>query len=121
MSTIEIAKKYVDLVKANKHEEALELFAQDAVSVEAGGPPGKSTEAVGLPAIHAKGKEWAANHEIRASRVDGPWPNGDRFIVRFGYELTHRPTGKAMSMEEAGLFTVKDGKISREEFFYAMG
>lgn len=121
MTTLDTAKKYVDLCKQNKHEEALGLFSEDAVSIEAGGPPGKSTEARGLAAIRAKGKEWGEVHEIRAVRIDGPWPNGNRFIVRFGYDLTHRPSGKAMSMEEAGLFTVEDGKITREEFFYAMG
>jgi ketosteroid isomerase-like protein len=29
--------------------------------------------------------------------------------------------GKSFSMEEAGLYTVKDGKVVQEEFFYSMG
>ena len=32
-----------------------------------------------------------------------------------------KPTGQRFQMEEAGLYTVKDGAIVREEFFYAMG
>src|SRR5580692_3464195 len=40
-SGLEIGKKYVALVKEGKGEECLNtLFAKDAVSVEAGGPPG---------------------------------------------------------------------------------
>ena len=27
---------------------------------------------------------------------------------------------KRMKLEEAGLYTVKDGKVVKEEFFYAM-
>jgi ketosteroid isomerase-like protein len=44
---------------------------------------------------------------------------GDRFIVRFDYDVTNKPSGRRFKMSEAGLFTVKDGKIVREEFFYA--
>jgi ketosteroid isomerase-like protein len=29
-----------------------------------------------------------------------------------------KPSGQRMQMNEMGLFTVKDGKIVREEFFY---
>ena len=52
MNTIEIAKKYVELVKEHKYEACLkELFASDAVSVEAGAPPGKDRTAKGIEAI----------------------------------------------------------------------
>ena len=121
MKTIDIAKKYVELCKHHKYDEALELFSQDAVSVEAGAPPGQSPEVRGIAAIKEKGKKWGADHEIHGANVDGPWPNGDRFIVRFSYDITNKPSGQRIKMEEAGLFTVENGKITREEFFYAMG
>lgn len=121
MKTMEVAKAYVELCQQLKHEEALSLFSEDAVSVEAGAPPGQSPEARGLAAIRAKGEKWGADHEIHDGKVSGPWPNGDRFIVRFSYDLTNKPSGQRIKMEEAGLFTVRDGKIVREEFFYAMG
>lgn len=122
MSTLEIGKKYVELCKQHQYEQILEtLFSKEAVSVEAGGPPGMPLEARGLPAIMEKGKKWGADHEIHSAAVDGPWPNGDRFIVRFSYDVTNKPSGRRMKMEEAGLFTVENGKIVREEFFYAMG
>ncbi|MBC7975998.1 MAG: nuclear transport factor 2 family protein, partial [Myxococcales bacterium] len=50
-----------------------------------------------------------------------PYPNGDRFAVRFNYDVTHKPSSKRIQMDEVALYTVKDGKIVREEFFYAMG
>lgn len=122
MTTIDIAKKYVELCRAHDHEQIrTTLFSPDIVSVEAGAPPGESAEARGTAAIAEKGKKWQADHDIHEAKVDGPWPNGDRFVVRFTYDVTNKPSGKRMKMDEVGLFTIANGKIVREEFFYAMG
>lgn len=121
MSTLDVAKRYVELVKEHKNEECLrELFAPDAVSVEAGGPPGKDRASRGLDAIREKSKWWADNHVVHNSTVDGPYPNEDRFAVRFSFEVTFKPENRRFTMNEIGLFTVKDGKIAKEEFFYTM-
>lgn len=116
MSISEIANQYVTLYKQGKDVKA--LYSADAVSVEAWTPPGMNREAVGLPAIVAKGEWWLANNEVHSSSVTGPWPHGDRFIVGFQFDVTMKPSGQRMQMDEMGLFTVKDGKIVREEFFY---
>ena len=119
MNTIEIANKLVELCRQGKNTEALTtLYSNDAVSVEAMAMPGMDQEAKGLPAIKAKGEWWIANHEVHSAAVTGPWPHGDRFIVGFQYDVTNKPSGNRMQMDEAALFTVKDGKIVREEFFY---
>jgi ketosteroid isomerase-like protein len=34
--------------------------------------------------------------------------------------VTFKPTGQRMQMTEMALYTVKDGKIAQEEFFYNM-
>ena len=122
MKTMEIARKLVELCAQGKNMEALNtLFAQDAVSVEAAVPPGMQREAKGLAAIKAKGEWWVANHEVHSAAMTGPWPHDDRFIVGFQYDITNKPSGNRMKMNEVGLFTVKNGKIVREEFFYDMG
>ena len=72
-------------------------------------------------AVAEKGKTWMENHEVHSSSVDGPWPHGDRFIVRFSFDVTNKPSGRRFQMDEAGLFTVVGDKIVREEFFYTMG
>ncbi len=119
MNTIDIANKLVELCRQGKNMEALAtLYSNDAVSVEAMAMPGMNQEAQGLPAINAKGEWWVANHEVHSAAVTGPWPHGDRFIVGFQYDVTNKPSGNRMQMDEAALFTVKDGKIVREEFFY---
>ena len=68
-----------------------------------------------------KGKWWAENHTVHSAEVFGPYPHGDRFAVRFLYDITHQPSGNRMKMDEVGLFPIKDGKIAKEEFFYSMG
>ena len=121
MSTQEIGQKYVALCKEGKFHECLELFSKDAVSVEAGGPPGVDRTANGLAAIQAKGKEWMENHEVHSIEVTGPYPNDNRFAVRFVFDVTNKPSKRRMNMDEVGLFTVENGKIVKEEFFYSMG
>ena len=122
MSAAEVAKKYFSLVQEHKHEQILsELFAKDAVSVEAGAPPGMDRTTKGIEGIAAKGKWWGDNHEVHKAEVFGPYPHDDRFVVRFLYDITNKPSGKRMTMDEVGLFTVENGKIVREEFFYSMG
>ena len=121
MTVIEIANKLVELCKLGKNEDAKALYAQDAVSVEAFAPAGMERASKGLAAIRAKGQWWSANHEVHSAVVAGPWPFDDRFIVGFKYDVTHKPSGKRMTMEEMGLFWVQDGKIVKEEFFYGTG
>ena len=122
MKTMDIARKLVELCSQGKNGEALDtLFAEDAVSVEAVDPPGGQREAKGLVAVKAKGEWWVANHEIHSAAVTGPWPHDDRFVVGFQYDVTHRPSGTRMKLNEVGLYNVKNGKIVREEFFYHMG
>jgi hypothetical protein len=122
MTTQEIGEKYVALCQQGKNEICLdELYAPNAVSVEAAPPPGMDGTAKGLDAIRAKGKEWMDSHVVHRAEVSGPFPNDNRFAVRFFYDVTDKPSGKRTTMDEVGLFTVENDKITREEFFYPTG
>ena len=121
MNTLEIANKLVDLCRQGRNAEAKVLYAEDAVSVEAFAPPGGEQVAKGLAAIQAKGEWWVANHEIHSSFVAGPWPHGNKFIVGFQMDVTNKPSGQRIKMEEMALYTIENGKIVREEFFYSGG
>lgn len=122
MTTLEVGKKLVELCKQGKNQEAMDtLYAPDIVSVEAISMPGLPAEARGREAVLAKGKWWNDNHTVHSATTEGPWPNGDRFVVRFTYDVTNKPSNQRFTMDEAALFTVKDGKIVREEFFYVTG
>ena len=121
MTALEIANKLADLCRQGKNMDAKAMYADDAVSVEAFAPPGGQQETRGLAAIRAKSEWWGANHEIHSAHVAGPWPHGNKFIVGFKYDVTNKPSGQRMTMEEMGLYTVEGGKIVREEYFYAGG
>ena len=122
MTTQEIAKRYVELCQKGKSDVCLdELYAKDAVSIEAAAMPGMEKTVKGLDAIRGKSKSWNENNVVHSAEVNGPFPNDNRFAVRFNFEVTNKPSGKRMKMDEIGLFTVDDGKITREEFVYPVG
>jgi hypothetical protein len=122
MTTLEIGKKLVEMCNQGKAAAVIDtLYAPDIVSVEAGGPPGMSREVKGLEAIHAKSKWWSDNHTIHSAKAEGPWPNGDQFIVHFQYDVTNKPNGQRFVMDEMALYTVKNDKIVHEAFFYTAG
>ena len=124
-STMEIGKKLVALCNAGKNMDAVnQLYADNIVSVETHDMPGMPARMEGKAKIIEKTKWWFDNHEIHSSTAEGPWPHGDRFIVLFAIDVTAKAgpmAGKRMAMKEGALFTVKDGKIVKEEFFYDMG
>ncbi|MEO6775492.1 MAG: nuclear transport factor 2 family protein [Kofleriaceae bacterium] len=121
MTALEIGTKLVDLVTAGKHHEAMEtLYHPNIVSIEAGAPPGQSTEAKGLGACIEKGKQFAQRMEVHSGSVDGPFPHGNRFAVFYDYDVTPRAGGERFHLKEVGLYTVEGDKIVREEFFYKM-
>ena len=121
MTTQEIGKRYVVLCQAGKNDVCLdELYAKDAVSVEAVAMPGMERTVKGLEGIRGKSKSWNESNVVHSAEVVGPFPHDNRFAVRFNFDVTNKPSGRRMKMDEVGLFTVENGKITREEFFYAM-
>ena len=124
-TSLEIGKQLVALCNLGKNQEVHEtLYSPNIVSIEGAAGPTGNARSEGLAAVNAKGEWWRDNHTIHKAEAKGPWPHGDRFIVRFTYDVT--PTsgpmkGKRFTMEEAGLYTVRGGKIVQEEFFYDMG
>ncbi len=117
MTVQEIAADLVALCKAGKFDEAGEKYwADDVVSIEA--MPGDMARLTGKDAARSKGEWWAANHEVHDFEVTGPFVNGDQFAVGFKMDLTPKATGERTTMDEVGLYTVRDGKIAEERFFY---
>ncbi|HEY8711481.1 MAG TPA: nuclear transport factor 2 family protein [Thermoanaerobaculia bacterium] len=125
MDTKQVGKKLVDLCRTGKNVEAINtLYSPDIVSVEARGDAQMPALMRGIDAIRKKNQWWYENHEVHSSEVRGPFPNEDRFAAQFHYEITPKSgpmKGKRMTMDEVAVYTVKDGKIVREEFFYDMG
>ena len=119
MTTQEVAKKLVALCSEGKFQEATEaLYSPDIVSIESMGNETMPREMKGIDAIRGKNQWWADNNEVHSSVVDGPFVGEDKFAVYYNFDVTFKPTGKRTPMEEMALYSVKDGKIVREQFFY---
>ncbi len=123
MSAKEIGQKLVAFCKEGKNLESINtLYSENIESIEASAGPDGSRVAQGIEAVRGKNQWWSENHEVHSASVAGPYPHGeDRFAVRFEYDITNKPSGQRMQVDEVGLFTVEAGKIVKEEFFYDMG
>ncbi|MFK7788110.1 MAG: SnoaL-like domain-containing protein [Phycisphaeraceae bacterium] len=122
-----IGKQLVELCNQGQDSQVVDqLYSDDIVSIEVMGMPevGMPKEMHGIDAIRKKHQWWYENNEVHSTSCTGPYPHGDQFIVIFDMDITAKagPTaGQRMQMKEAGLYTVADGKIVREQFFYDMG
>jgi len=120
MNTERVAKRLVQLCREGKHEEAQkELYADDAVSIEAeGAPSGGLGGAKGLPAIFEKGRQFNALLEaVHGSTVSEPIVAGNWFSISMSLDATMKGRGR-VNMIEICVYQVRDGKIVREQFFY---
>ncbi|MFN7320558.1 MAG: SnoaL-like domain-containing protein, partial [Methylobacterium sp.] len=45
---------------------------------------------------------------------------GNQFLVEFDMDFTIKATGQRLRSKEWGLYTIRDGKISEERFFYPL-
>ena len=117
MDTKEVGEKVVELVRKQAWREALDaLYADDVVSVEALGRDGESPEKRGIEAVRAKTDWWIEAMRVYDLKVTGPFVAHDRFVVLYDLDFGEKGKPERVQMSEAGVYTVKDGKIVREEF-----
>ncbi len=119
MSTAEVAKGLVDLIRQRKHMEAINKYYSDGiVSVESTEAPGMPAEMKGIDAIKGKNKWFFDNHELHGEEVNGPFVGENQFAIEYKMDATQKGSGKKIRMEEMALYTVENGKIVRERFYY---
>ncbi len=117
MNTEEVAHKVVELVRKQAWYEALEtLYDKDIVSVEARTRDGSSPEIRGADGVRGKIDWWVNSMEVHAFEVSGPFVAHDRFVVQYDVDVTDKSSKNRFQMSEVGVYTVKNGKIVREEF-----
>ena len=120
MTTRDVAKRFSELAKEGKFDTIQdELFSQDAESIEpAGGLAMGMTSAKGLSAIKEKGRQFNESvEEMHGGYTSEPVVGGDYFSVAMGMDVTMKGAGR-MNMDEVVVYEVKDGKITKEQFFY---
>ena len=93
MTTLELARDFTSMLKRHDHDGASAKYhADDIVSHEA--MEGPMAVSRGKAAVKAKGEWWQANHEVHGGTVEGPYVNGDQFVVRFTLDITAKESGQ---------------------------
>jgi SnoaL-like domain len=122
MNTEEVAKKVVELVGKQAWYEALDtLYDDNIVSVEAFGMGGGSPETRGKESVRGKIDWWVNAREIHSFDAHRPFVGPDRFVVQYDADVTDKKSKERQQLSEVGVYTVKDGKIVREEFLPRVG
>jgi ketosteroid isomerase-like protein len=114
MTIEQIAKEFTAAVSADDAAAYQAFWADDIISLEP--VEGETARSEGREALLAKHAWWSANAEVHAVTTEGPYIFGDQFALRFTMDVTIH--GERSQMAEIGLYTVKDGKIAEERFFY---
>jgi hypothetical protein len=117
MNTEEVATKLVEFCRNGEWMKAIdELYGKDIVSVEPRAMENMPAEMRGIDQVRGKTEWWEKNMEVHSAKVSGPFVARDNFVVQFDVDVTDKGSKKRMQMSEVGIYTVKDGKVSREEF-----
>jgi hypothetical protein len=119
MKTEEIAKKLVAHCRKGEWEAAQKaLYAKDAMSIEPESSPAFEKETKGLDAIIEKGHKFNSMVEkYHSITVSDPLVAGDAFAITLAMDMEMKGRGRT-PMSEIGVYTVEDGKIVSEQFFY---
>src|SRR5213596_2910310 len=122
MSTEEVAKKVVELVRKQAWYEALDaLYDDNIVSLEAYSAGGGSPETRGKENVRGKIDWWVNAMEVHSFKAGEPFVAHDRFVVQYDADVTDKASKKRFQLSEVGVYTVKNGKIVREEFLPRSG
>jgi hypothetical protein len=122
MTTEEVARKVVELTRKQAWHEALNtLYADDIVSVEAFSMSGGSPETRGIQGVRGKTDWWVNAMQVHGVKVSGPFVAHDHFVVQYDMDVTEKSSKERRQLSEVGVYTVKNGKIVREEFLPLAG
>jgi len=116
MSVQSVAKQFMDLCNQGKNFDVMRtLYSPDIVSVE-----GDGRETAGQQAVIKKSEDWVSDKSFDFQEIRGSYFNGpEQFAVHFLHKVTPKATGKQITLQEVGVYTVKGDKITREQFFFA--
>lgn len=118
MTTQEVANRLVELCREGKNEQAVkELYAPEIVSVEPEGAPNRMVK--GLAGIAEKGIQFQSMIEkINSMSISDPIVAENFFSCNMLMNVQMKGVPVAVDMDEICVYTVNNGKIVKEEFFY---
>ena len=117
MTIAEIARDFAHLCRTGREAEAAARYnAPDIVSIEAMESP--FARCVGAEQLAAKWAWWTDNHIVHSIAVEGPFVHGEQFALVFAMDYTRKQDGERGQSSEVALYTVREGKVAEERFFY---
>ncbi|MFN0012113.1 MAG: SnoaL-like domain-containing protein [Phycisphaerales bacterium] len=112
-SPLQIGTDLVALFNAGKWDAPCKKWWSDKIeSVEGDGQVWR-----GRKACEGKNAWWYSMFEPLGGRAEGPYAGATGFAVKFEAHVREKATGVETRMTEIGCYTVKGGKIVREEFW----
>ena len=119
-SLVDIANDYAALVAAGEPLVAAEKYwADDIVCFEpAQNQSSEPAAATGKATAIARLTQWLEANAMSELLIDGPFITGDQFALFIDMEITRRATGTREPFSEIATYTVRDGLIAEERFFY---
>ncbi|WP_411290304.1 SnoaL-like domain-containing protein [Sphingorhabdus sp.] len=119
-SITDIARDFTSMLRQGQFVAARERYwAADVRSIEPHDlPDGIKAEVLGFDAARAKTVRWFVSRKVRDVTIDGPFVTGNQFALFLDMMIAGQPNGFAEPFTEIAIFTVRDGRISEERFFY---
>ena len=115
-----IAREFTAMLRAGRFTAAGDAYWAEAVtSVEpadlANGTPASIS---GIAAARAKAEARFVEHAIVELGIDGPFVTGNQFALFLDMLIADPAGGVAQPFTEIAVFTVRNGRIVEERFFY---
>lgn len=118
MTTQDVANKLVRLCREGKYDEAYDMYAADAVSIEMHNWSMGEQVTKGKANILEGFKQWSDNiEEMHGGDVGEPTVAANHFVVPMSSDVTFKQGGR-VKMDELCVYEVANGKIQRAQFFY---
>ena len=118
MTTKEVANRLVELCREGKYEQTIkELYSPNIVSVEPEGVPNRIVH--GLAAVAEKGKKFEEKiTKIHSCIIADPIVAENFFSTNMLMHVDMKGVPVPIDMDEICVYTVSEGKIVKQEFFY---
>ena len=116
----DVARDFTDMLRQGQFVAARERYwAADVRIIEPHDLPGGiAAEVSGIEAARAKTARWLGSRHIHDLSIDGPFVTGNQFALFLDMMIAGQTGGACQPFTEIAIFTVRDGRISEERYFY---
>ena len=116
----DVARDFTDMLRQGQFVAARERYwAADVRIIEPHDLPGGiAAEKSGIEAARAKTARWLGSRHIHDLSIDGPFVTGNQFALVLDMMIAGQTGGAGQPFTEIAIFTVRDGRISEERYFY---